>query len=91
MSADDFFVRRYAAELQKTFDPDVVSLTYGAPHEGRMTLASALDAKDAWRDDTYLSIVWLSDPRSLDETPRPARLCGSAASQRRSPAPACAH
>lgn len=73
MSSEDFFVRRYGAELAKTFDPDTVTLTFGAPHEARLTLAAAMDAKDAWRDDTYLSIVWVSDARKLGQEPIEAR------------------
>lgn len=71
--SDDVFVRRYGDALKKTYQKDAVVLTYGAPHEGRLTLASAMDAKDAWRDDTDLSITWVSDPRELDDAPRPMR------------------
>lgn len=71
--ADDVFLRRYAAELKKTFHSDAVTLTFGAPHQARLTLAAAMDAKDAWRDDTYLSIVWVSDALDLGDRATDAR------------------
>ena len=69
ISSHDVFLQRYAAALKKASQPDAIVLTFGAPHEARLTLAGAMDASDAWRDDTYLSIVWRSDPRELGDQP----------------------
>ena len=68
MSSRDVFVRRYAAELKKTFHADAVVLTFGAPHRARLDLAGAMAIRNAWRDDDQLlSTVWISDPRDLGE------------------------
>jgi hypothetical protein len=67
MSSEDIFVRQHRAHLAKTFVPDAVTLTFGAAHRGQLTLAGAMDGKHAWRDDAYLSTVWISDPRDLGD------------------------